>query len=371
MKVGLMFLFSDLGTLPQEQVFEEVLEEICYAEELGFDSVWLPEHHFATPGLLGNPITLAAAVSQRTSRIKLGIGALVLPFQHPLRIAEDTALLDVLSGGRLLLGVGRGWQAPEFQAFQVPQSASRSIFLESLAVMQQAWTQDRFSHDGEHWQFTDVSVFPKPAQKPHPPVYWTVVTPGSYELAARLGYPIIRSLNFVALNTVEAGTKLYAAQLSQAGKRLEDVDMPLTVQVYVAPTDEEAQRDAPSNIQWFYRGLSKFLPGAPGRPRPQTGYEQYPDRPETVADVAAENPWEWGACYGSPETVLASMRAYSSRTFTNHWLAWMRLGQLEHKQVMSSMELFARSVMPELKRDGARVPGSAASEPAPSVALKA
>jgi alkanesulfonate monooxygenase SsuD/methylene tetrahydromethanopterin reductase-like flavin-dependent oxidoreductase (luciferase family) len=354
MKVGLMFLFSDLGKLPQEQVFKEVVEEITYAEELGFDSVWLPEHHFATPGLLGNPITLAAAVSQRTRRIKLGLGAVVLPFHHPLRLAEDTALLDVLSDGRLLLGVGRGWQVPEFQAFQVSQSASRAMFLEGLSIVQQAWTQDRFSHEGEFWDFRDVSVFPKPVQKPHPPLYWTVVTPGSYELAGRMGYPIIRSLNFVALSTVETGTELYAAQLKRAGKTLDDVDMPLTVQVYVAPTDEEAQRDARPNVEWFYRHLAGFLPGAPGRPRPQRGYEQYPDRPETVAGAAAESPWEWGACYGSPETVLASMREYSRRTFTNHWLAWMRIGQLDHAQVMRSMELFARSVMPELKREASQ-----------------
>jgi alkanesulfonate monooxygenase SsuD/methylene tetrahydromethanopterin reductase-like flavin-dependent oxidoreductase (luciferase family) len=228
------------------------------------------------------------------------------------------------------------------------------MFLESLAVIRQAWTQGSFSHDGEFWKFKDVAVFPRPVQQPHPPVYWTVVTPGSYELAGRLGYPIIRSLNFVALSTVETGTALYAAQLDEAGKTLDEVDMPLTVQVYVAPTDEEAQRDALANVQWFYRHLAGFLPGAPGRPRPRRGYEQYPDQPEAVASAAAENPWEWGACYGSPETVLASMQAYSSRAFTNHWLAWMRIGQIEHKKVMRSMELFARHVMPELKREAPR-----------------
>lgn len=354
MKFGLMFLFSDLGRLPQEQVFKEVLEEICYAEELGFDSVWLPEHHFATPGLLGNPITLAAAVSQRTRRIKLGIGALVLPFQHPLRIAEDTALLDVLSEGRLLLGVGRGWQAPEFQALQVPQSASRSMFLESLAIMERAWTEERFSYDGEFWKFDDVSVFPRPVQKPHPPAYWTVVTPGSYELAGRMGYPIIRSLNFAGLNTVEAGTGRYAEQLRQAGKALHDVDMPLTVQVHVAPSDEEAQRDALPNFAWFYRNLAGFLPGAPGRPKPAEGYEEYPDQPAAVADMATKNFWDWGACCGSPDRVLESLRAYSDRTFTNHWLAWMRIGELPHAKVMRSMELFAGHVMPALKQEASQ-----------------
>lgn len=354
MKVGLMFLFSEFSNMPQKRVFDEVLEEIDFAEELGFDSVWLPEHHFATPGLLGNPLTLAAAVSQRTKHIKIGIAAVVLPFQHPLRIAEDAALVDVLSNGRLLLGVGRGWQVPEFQVFQVPQSASRAMFLESVEIIKKAWTQDGFSHEGEFWKFKDATVFPKPVQKPHPPIYWTVVTPGSYELAGRLGYPIIRSLNFVSLSTVEEGTKLYAAQLGEASKGLDNIDLPLTVKVYVAPTDEEAERDVRPNAQWFYNALSSFLPGAPGRPKPQTGYEQYPDNPGAVAKLAADNLWQWGTCFGSPERVTESLRAYSERVFTNHWLAWMRIGKLEHSKVMRSMELFARHVMPTLKSGAAQ-----------------
>ncbi|MCH7643003.1 MAG: LLM class flavin-dependent oxidoreductase [Chloroflexi bacterium] len=264
MNVGLMFLFSDFSKLPQERVFAEVLEEIDYAEELGFDSVWLPEHHFATPGLLGNPLMLAAAVSQRTSRIKIGIAATVLPFQHPLRIAEDAALVDVLSKGRLMLGVGRGWQVPEFETFQVDQTKSRAMFLESVEIIRRAWTEDSFSFDGEFWQFKDVSIFPKPVQKPHPPIFWTAVTPGSYERAASLDYPVIRSLNFVSLDVVEIGTAAFEAEIKKNGKVISDYEMPLTAKVYVASTDEEAERDAAPNAQWFYNALSAFLPGPPG-----------------------------------------------------------------------------------------------------------
>ena len=123
MKIGLMFLFSDLGGLPQDQVFSELLEEIDYAEELGFDSVWVPEHHYATPGIIGNPLLLATAISQRTKRIKIGTAAVVLPFQHPLRIAEDAALVDVLSNGRFMLGVGRGAAGPGVRG--VPDRSDR------------------------------------------------------------------------------------------------------------------------------------------------------------------------------------------------------------------------------------------------------
>ena len=356
MKIGLMFLFSDLGSLPQEQVFSELLEEIDYAEELGFDSVWVPEHHYATPGIIGNPLLLATAISQRISRIRIGTAAVVLPFQHPLRIAEDAALIDVLSNGRFMLGVGRGWQVPEFEAFQVDQTASKAMFAEGMEIIHKAWTEETFSHHGEFWSFNDVSVFPRPVQKPHPPIYQTVVTPGSYERAGSLGYSIIRSLNFVSIDTVEVGTRLYEEQLRMAGKQLSDFDLPLTVKIHVAETDEEAIRDAAPNAQWFYDALSTFLPGAPGRPRPASGYEEYPDAPEKVAKLAADDPWSWGACYGSPETVLKSMKAYSERVFTNHWVTWMRIGALPHEKVMRSMELFAKEVMPRLRTQKQAMP---------------
>lgn len=351
MDIGLMFLFSDFSKLSQKQTFSEVLEEIDYAEELGFDSVWLPEHHFATPGLLGNPLVLAAAVAERTERLKIGIAATVLPFQHPLRIAEDAALVDVLSNGRLMLGVGRGWQVPEFETFQIDQTQSREMFAESLEIITKAWTEDSFSHEGKFWQFKDVSIFPKPVQDPTPPIFWTVVTPGSYEKAAAEGYSVIRSLNFVSLDTVEIGTAAFEAEIKKKGKELSDYEMPLTAKVYVAPTDEEAERDAAPNAKWFYNALSAFLPGAPGRTKPASGYEQYPDEPGAVAQAAADNLWTWGTAYGSPETVLKQLRAYQARTFTNHWMSWMRIGELPHDKVMKSMELFAKEVMPALRED--------------------
>lgn len=352
MKIGLMFLFSDLSHLPQDQVFSEILEEIDYAEELGFDSVWVPEHHYATPGIIGNPLLLATAISQRTKRIQIGTAAVVLPFQHPLRIAEDAALIDELSSGRFSLGVGRGWQVPEFEAFQIDQTASRGMFAEAMEIIQKAWTEEKFSFDGEHWSFKDVSVFPKPVQKPHPPIYQTVVTPGSYQRAGSQSLPIIRSLNFVSIDTVEAGTRLYEAELWKNRMQMSDIDLPLSVKIHVAESDEEAEKDAAPNAQWFYNALSKFLPGAPGRARPESGYEEYPDAPDKVAALAAYDPWAWGACYGSPETVLKSMQAYSERVYTNHWMTWMRIGQLPHHKVMRSMELFAKEVMPKLKAGG-------------------
>ena len=110
-------------------------------------------------------------------------------------------------------------------------------------------------------------------------------------------------------------------------------------------------RDARPSAQWFFNALSQFLPGAEGRPRPEAGYEEYPEEPEKVAGMASDNLWEWGTAYGSPQKVIQDMRAYSERAFTNHWMVWMRIGELEHRKVMRSMELFAKEVMPGLKAE--------------------
>ena len=177
-----------------------------------------------------------------------------------------------------------------------------------------------------------------------------IVLPRMLHLAfVRSPYPRAR---IDAIDTVEAGTRLYEKELHKNHVQMSDIDLPLSVKIHVADSDEEAEKDAAPNAQWFYDALSKFLPGAPGRARPSNGYEEYPDAPAKVAVLAADDPWAWGACYGSPETVLKQMQAYSERVYTNHWMTWMRIGQLPHEKVMRSMELFAKEVIPKLKANG-------------------
>ena len=155
MKFGLFYLFSDFGNVAQDRLLYEVLEEITYAEELGFESVWLPEHHFAIYGMLGNPLIFAASVAERTRRMKIGTAIMVVPFQHPLRLAEDAAMVDALSGGRLLLGLGRGYQPPEFTGFGLDQSTSREMFAEGFEIVRRALSGEKFTHQGKFWTFRD------------------------------------------------------------------------------------------------------------------------------------------------------------------------------------------------------------------------
>lgn len=282
-KFGLFYLFSDFGNITQERIFSEVLEEIDFGEKLGFDSVWLPEHHSSVYGTLGNPMTFAAAVSQRTKRMLIDTVVMVPPFQHPLRLAEDAALVDALSGGRLLLGIGRGYQAPEFEVFGIPQNASRAMFLESLDIMIKAWTEDTFSYDGNFWKIKNASVYPKPVQKPHPPIYWAAISPATYEVAGLRGFPILRGPNFTSISSVEEAYAGYTARLRENGHDPDQLDLPFSLKVYVAPTDAEAKAEM-HHALWFYHTLAKFAtrgagPADPGGVRAVSSRPVVPGRP--------------------------------------------------------------------------------------------
>jgi len=348
MKFGLFYLFSDFGTIRQDRLLHEVLEEITYAEELGFESVWLPEHHFAVYGMLGNPLIFAASVAARTRRMKIGTAIMVVPFQHPLRLAEDAAMVDALSNGRLLLGLGRGYQPPEFAGFGLDQSASREMFDEGFEIVRRALSGERFAHHGKFWSFRDpVEIYPKPIQTPHPPFYLAAISPSTYDLAARLGISLLRSPTFTDLDTVTARFEDYRAKMREHGHDPDALDQPFLVRTYVAPTDAEARAET-KHVVWYYHLLGSLVPGAPSLPSPAS-YEAYPDAARRLSAVSEDEVWERGSCFGSPERVAGMLKRYLYRTGMNHIALEMRIGGLEHRKVMRSMELFAREVMPEVR----------------------
>ncbi len=355
MKFGLFYLFSDFGDIPQDRLFNEVLEEIEYGEELGFDSVWLPEHHFAVYGMLGNPMTFAAAVSQRTHHMRIGTAVMVLPFQHPLRLAEDAALVDVLSGGRLMLGMGRGYQPTEFHGFGVPQDKSRAMFQESFEIMTRALNGEKFTYDGEFYKIQEpTEIFPKPVQKPIP-MFFATISPETYEIAARHGVSVLRAPQFSNLNAVAEAYEGYSSKMREYGFDPESLDQPLSVRSYVAPTDEEAKEATPHAL-WFYHLLATLLPGAPGRPRP-AGYENYPQDPAVLAKTTLDDVWERGTCFGNPDRVTELMKKYMHGIGATSFMCQMRIGGLEHKKVMRSMDLFAKHVMPALREEEVKMAG--------------
>ncbi len=355
MKFGLFYLFSDFGDIPQDQLFDEVMAEIEHGEALGFDSVWLPEHHFAIYGMLGNPLLLAAAVAQRTTKMKIGTAVVILPFQHPLRVAEDAAMVDALSGGRLLLGVGRGYQPPEFHGFDVPQGESSAMFEESFEILKRALSGENFAYDGDFWKFKEpIEIYPKLLQKPHPPFYMASVSRRSLDVAARHNMALLRAPQFSNLESVAEAFNDYTGMLRGYGHDPKALDQPVSIRVYVAPTDEEAKGET-EHALWFYRLLGTLVPGAKGREEVPKGYEKYPMDPDALANLTLEDVWERGTAFGSPERVTEILKGYMHTLGVDNFIIQMRIGGLEHAKVMRSMDLFASEVMPALQEEASHM----------------
>src|SRR5438093_10971015 len=172
MKFGTFHLFQKPPGWDDEDVFRAELGQIERAEELGFDAVWLAEHHFQWYGIATDLMVIAGWVAARTQRVRIGTAIVVLPFHNPVLLAEQAATIDLLSGGRLDFGIGKGYRYNEFAGFATPMEEADARFDESLEVMRKAWTSDRpWSHRRTYWQFDSVVVEPPTAQKPHPTLW--------------------------------------------------------------------------------------------------------------------------------------------------------------------------------------------------------
>ena len=187
-------MFSDFHIrkdMSQAEAFEESFSQVEVAEKLGMDCVWLAEHHF-TPqrSVLASPLIIASAIASRTSRIRIGLAVQVLPLTNPLRVAEEAATVDHISKGRFDFGIGRSGLTRYYQGYNVPYSESRGRFFEALEVIMKAWSQEQFSHEGEYYSYQDVTLVPKPYQKPYPPVRVALASEETFPLVGSLGYPI-------------------------------------------------------------------------------------------------------------------------------------------------------------------------------------
>ena len=353
MRFGTYFFLQAVPGHTHADIIQRELDQMVLSEALGFDEVWLTEHHFIDYGLSVDPATLASAVASRTSRLRIGLAAAILPFHDPIRLAEQLALVDIISGGRLDVGVGRGNRPSEFIGYRVPQVESRERFDEAVQILQRAWTQERFSYDGRYFQIPDVRVIPKPMQRPHPPLYQVCVSPDSIEGTALRGWPMLNSLLFGGVEQLVAARDRYVATLQKAGRTAAEITALLGLwgvsrQIYVAPTDAQALAEARDAEMWYQESFRKFL--IPERieeshPTLQPGFRAMAERLSKITwdGLVAET-----LAFGSPETVarhIEQMRQLG----VGQLMCWMNFGGLPEDRVRRSMDLFAREVMPRFK----------------------
>jgi natural product biosynthesis luciferase-like monooxygenase protein len=350
MKFGMLHLLENPIEKTEKQVVDEQLEILRAAEDLGFDSVWPAEHHFSEYGYCVSTAVMLAALVPVTRRIRLGTGIVVLPFHNPIRVAEEFALLDLMSDGRVDLGVGRGYQPHEFRGYGVDQTKSRGMFNEAIEIILQAWTQERVNYSGVHYQVKDVPVRPKPLQKPHPPVWMAALSPESFVQAGRKGFNLLCApvFGFGGTSGVE-NLANYRQALRQAGYDPATKQIAALCMIYAAETAEQAARDFADPVIWYYRTFSKYIAPPPGEPPVKT-YEPYVG----VRDMAAAVTWEQlqqaGAVVcGTPDQCVERIRQLHDMFGFTTLLCWTRLGGLDHRKVIRSMELMQKHVIPELR----------------------
>ena len=241
MKVGLLQFFGWRDrSIPLEDVYARAMDRIEIMDETGYDAVWLAEHHFSGYSVCPSVHLMAMHIAGRPKRLRIGTAVTLAAFYHPLRIAEEVALLDVLSDGRINWGAGRGFDPIEMQVFGVDPAESSPRFREAVEIVLAAWSNDRLTFEGQYHSYQDVEVLPKPRQKPHPPAWVAASSLPAIEWAASRGHSILMDPHSAH---AEIARKIahYENGLEKAGHDGIERTLPIARLVAVAETDAQAQ----------------------------------------------------------------------------------------------------------------------------------
>jgi alkanesulfonate monooxygenase SsuD/methylene tetrahydromethanopterin reductase-like flavin-dependent oxidoreductase (luciferase family) len=341
MDFGTFLLLQSPSAKSSEEIFNRGVEIAQAADELGFDSIWCAEHHFSTYGYLSRPLMYATHLASKTRRIRVGSAVVVLPLHHPLIVAEEIATADLLSGGRLDVGLGRGYQSYEFERLGFTLGESRERFDEALDVLLKAFEGKPFSHEGKYYSFGETTVFPTPVQKPHPPIYIVGQSPESIFATVRRGF-----------NVVSGGFGVPIERLREFRKAFDEMDIEPAVRsrirvstqrpVYVTPDPSEL----PAIVEQARWNMRVTLSLRQGLERVEKGHAiAVPFENEPSADDLLERYF----VMGTPEQCIQRLKATKEAMGIDHFNASFWFGDLPQDKILRSMRLFKEEVMPAFK----------------------
>ena len=324
-----------IGFIPIEggHYYRDALEEVARGEELGFDSVWMEEHHSVVNHYWPSPLPVLAGFASRTSKVILGTDILVAPFYHPVRLAEDVAMLDVISNGRFVLGVAIGYKPDEFALYGAELEKRGARFEEQLAVMKGLWTQESLAFKGTYYT-VEGKLEPKPVTKPHPPVWiggWGDIT---LRRAATLGDNWVPGPT-ADLGRLLTGKKQFLANREAAGRSAPPAEWPLTRDVIIADTDKQARELAERHIMVSYR---KEYAGGWRHPFIDASSA-------TDLDALMKNRF----LIGGPDQVIKALTPFVKEYGMTHLICRLFFPGMPHAHIMRELDLLAREVMPALR----------------------
>jgi alkanesulfonate monooxygenase SsuD/methylene tetrahydromethanopterin reductase-like flavin-dependent oxidoreductase (luciferase family) len=310
--------------------FPQFVERNVEAEALGYHSTFVVEHHFTGFGQISATLNLLTWIGARTSTLRLGTAVMVLPWHNPVLLAEQAATIDLLSNGRLDLGVGKGYRHNEFAGFCIPMEEAEARFEESLALIVRAWTSDSpWSHQGRFWRFEEVVVEPPTRQKPHPPIWMGAGSPASIRKVAARGYNLLLD-QFAPLEQIGERIALYKAEVEASGGSFDPMRVGVTRSVNVVATRAEREQAVEARIA--ARRRTEALAQTPDGGNPAS-IMSYADTPEAA---------EESALFGTPEEIAAKLEAL--RRLGAEYVLLNATGGAE------TLRRFAREVMPAFSR---------------------
>jgi alkanesulfonate monooxygenase SsuD/methylene tetrahydromethanopterin reductase-like flavin-dependent oxidoreductase (luciferase family) len=325
------------GFIPIEggNYYKEFLEETLYGEALGFDSVWLEEHHSVRNHYWPSPLMGLAGVATRTEHILLGTDILVLPFYHPVRVAEDGAMLDILSSGRFIFGAAIGYKPDEFALYQVPLEKRGERFEEAVALIKQLWTQEEVNFIGKYYQVQGLKIEPRPVTQPHPPIWLGGWGNLSLTRAAHLGDAWVPGPTANLEKLLDAQC-YYEERLKEIGIKLTSRARPLTREVVIADTDEHAHDMAEKHLLINYRdeyGGGKWQHPLIGKEDPS---------PVSKLESISQNRF----LIGSPKTVIQEIQRFKDSFQVDHLICRLYFAGIPHSFIMQELKLLADEVIP-------------------------
>ncbi len=344
MKFGYYILNTYVPELDGDSasVYRHWLEQFDAAEALGFDSLWVTEHHFRNfGGMMPSPAVILAAAAQRTRKLRLGAAVSILPMHNPLRIAEEFAMIDQLSGGRVNFGAGRGMHPTEYAVFGYDWNNAQKRLPEALDIVQQAWRGAEFEWRGEHYRFPRLRVYPQPLQKPHPPIYVTANRdPESFQMIGRRGHHLM-TLPWIATNEEQRPrVEMYWNALRAGGHTIADRDVFTMYPIYVGESDDRAEREV---IEPWHRWRAFAMDAqslTPEHPRYAQAFGHL-DYHAMVRDSRG--------VFGGPESCARILKRIIEVVGTTHIGLTFHFGGLSQDRVLKSMERCARLVLPALR----------------------
>lgn len=338
MKFGVMYDFRNprAWARPYPELYQNLIDQIVRIEELGFDNVWLTEHHFFEDGYNPALLPTAAAIAARTRRIRIGTFILLLPFHAPVRVAEDVTCVDIISNGRFDLGVGQGYRAEEFAALKIPRPERTARLSEGIDLIRRLWTEASVTFSGRFTQVEELSLYPKPVQRPHPPIWIGARTEKAARRAARMGFHLMATLG-------PDPAIPYYDELEKLGRDRVQYSVAQLRAVYVSKSADQAWEEAAPHLHYMMQNYGHWLAEA----NDAAGDKHVWDfaRPSDIRNsLVAES-----LMIGTPAECVRKMEDFRRSYACTHFIMATQLPGAEPRRAQASLELFAKEVMLHFK----------------------